>query len=323
MLTAEDLDRARRLVNAHMPPTPQYRWPLVEDAAGSEVWVKHENHTPTGAFKLRGGIVYMAELRATRPEVRGVISATRGNHGQSLARAGTAQGLEVTVCVPRTNSPEKNALMRAFGARLIEHGEDFDAARAQARELAASESLHMAPSYHPWLVRGVATYAAELFDEAGALDAVYVPIGMGSGISGLIAVRDLLGLPTEIVGVVAEGAPAYKLSFEAGAVVPTSSARTFADGMACRDPDPEALAYIRQGAARVLALADDEIAEAVRLLYRATHNLAEGAGAAALAGLMKERGRMANKRCGVILCGGNIDAPAMADILAGRTPAPF
>jgi threonine dehydratase len=323
MLTADDLDRARRLVNAHMPPTPQYRWPLVEEAAGAEVWVKHENHTPTGAFKIRGGLVYMAELRAARPEVRGVISATRGNHGQSLARAGAAQGLAVTVCVPRTNSPEKNAAMRAFGARLVEHGEDFDAARARAAELAETEGLHMTPSYHPWLVRGVATYAAELFDAAGALDTVYVPIGMGSGISGLIAVRDLLGLPTEIVGVVAEGAPAYKLSFEAGAVVATSSARTFADGMACRDPDPDALAYIRHGAARVLALDDDEIAAAIRLLYRATHNLAEGAGAAALAGLMKERDGMANKRCGVILCGGNIDVAVMADILAGRTPAPF
>ena len=323
MLTADDLDRARRLVNAHMPPTPQYRWPLVEEATGGETWIKHENHTPTGAFKIRGGLVYMAELRATRPEVRGVVSATRGNHGQSLARAGTAQGLEVTVCVPRTNSPEKNAAMRAFGARLIAHGEDFDAARAQAIQLAETEGLHMTPSYHPWLVRGVATYAAELFDAAGALDAVYVPIGMGSGISGLIAVRDLLGLPTEIVGVVAEGAPAYKLSFEAGAVVPTSTARTFADGMACRDPDPEALAYIRRGAARVLALGDDEIADAIRLLYRATHNLAEGAGAAALAGLLKERGRMEGRRTGVVLCGGNIDAPVMAEILAGRTPAPF
>ena len=323
MLTAEELDRTRRLVNAHMPPTPQYRWPLVEAAAGCEVWVKHENHTPTGAFKIRGGLVYMAELAATRPEVTGVVSATRGNHGQSLARAGAAHGIAVTICVPRTNSPEKNAAMRALGARLIEHGDDFDAARAHARALAEAEGLPMAPSYHPWLVRGVATYAAELFDAAGALDAVYVPIGMGSGISGLIAVRDLLGLPTEIVGVVAEGAPAYKLSFEAGAVVPTSEARTFADGMACREPDPEALAYIRTGAARVLTLADDEIAEAVRRLYRATHNLAEGAGAAALAGLLKERERMAGKRAGVVLCGGNIDAPVMAEILAGGTPAPF
>jgi threonine dehydratase len=206
---------------------------------------------------------------------------------------------------------------------VIEHGDDFDAARARAGELAEAEGLHVAPSYHPWLVRGVATYAAELFDAAGALDAVYVPIGMGSGVSGLIAVRDLLGAPTEIVGVVAEGAPAYKLSFEAGAVVPTSGARTFADGMACRDPDPEALAYIRRGAARVLAVGDDEIADAIRLLYRTTHNLAEGAGAAALAALMKERGRTAGERVGVVLCGGNIDAPVMAEVLAGRTPAPF
>ncbi len=323
MLTADELDRARRLVNADMPPTPQYRWPLVEEATGCEVWVKHENHTPTGAFKLRGGLVYMAELARTLPEVTGVVSATRGNHGQSLARAGRAHGIAVTICVPRTNSPEKNAAMRALGARLIAEGEDFDTARAHAQRLADGEGLHMAPSYHPWLVRGVATYAAELFDAAGALDAVYVPIGMGSGISGLIAVRDLLGLSTEIVGVAADGAPAYKLSFEAGAVVPTSEARTFADGMACREPNPEALAYIRTGAARVISLAEDEIADAVRLLYRATHNLAEGAGAAALAGLVKERDRMAGRRTAVVLCGGNIDAPVLADILQGRTPAPF
>ncbi len=323
MLTPDDLDRARRLVNADMPPTPQYRWPLIEQAVGAEVWVKHENHTPTGAFKIRGGLVYMAELRATRPQLSGVVSATRGNHGQSLARAGAAHGLAVTICVPHGNSPEKNEAMRALGARLIENGADFDAARAQARALAEEEGLHMAPSWHPWLVRGVATYAAELFDAVGALDAVYVPIGMGSGISGLIAVRDLLGLATEIVGVVAEGAPAYKLSFEAGEPVPTSTAQTFADGMACRAPDPEALAYIRGGAARVLALGDDAIADAIRLIYRATHNLAEGAGAAALAGLMHERARMAGRRTGVVLCGGNIDAPVMAEVLAGRTPAPF
>ncbi|NBB71858.1 MAG: threonine dehydratase [Alphaproteobacteria bacterium] len=323
MLTSDDLDRAQRVVNADMPPTPQYRWPLIEQAVGAEVWVKHENHTPTGAFKIRGGLVYMAELRATRPAVSGVVSATRGNHGQSLARAGAAHGVGVTICVPYGNSPEKNAAMRALGARLIEDGADFDAARARATALATAEDLHLAPSYHPWLVRGVATYAAELFDAAGALDAVYVPIGMGSGISGLIAVRDLLGLATEIVGVVAEGAPAYKLSFEAGAVVPSAAAHTFADGMACRAPDPEALAYIRGGAARVLALDDDAIADAIRLLYRATHNLAEGAGAAALAGLMHERARLAGKRAGVVLCGGNIDAPVMAEVLAGRTPAAF
>lgn len=323
MLTFDDLDRARRLVNAHMPPTPQYRWPLVEEAAGCEVWVKHENHTPTGAFKLRGGLVYMAELRATRPDVQGVVSATRGNHGQSLARAGRAHGFQVTIYVPRTNSPEKNAAMRALGATLVEHGDDFDAARCHAQKLAEEQGLHMAPSYHPWLVQGVATYAAELFEAVTALDTVYVPIGLGSGISGLIAVRDLLGRSTEIVGVVAEGAPAYQLSFEAGEPVPTATAQTFADGMACRDPDPEALAYIRQGAARIVVVSDAEIADAVRLYYRATHNLAEGAGAAPLAALLQERAQTAGKRCGVILCGGNIDVPVMAQVLAGGTPQPF
>ena len=323
MFSRAELVAAQRLVHAEMPPTPQYRWPLLEAEAGCELWLKHENHTPTGAFKIRGGIVYVDSLRREAPATAGLVSATRGNHGQSLARAAGAAGLPVTIVAPRTNSPEKNAAMAAFGARLVLEGDDFDGARAHARRLAARNGLHMVPSFHPWLVRGVATYALELFEATGPLDAVYVPIGLGSGIAGLVTVRDLLGVATEIVGVVAAGAPAYARSFAKGEVVTTAEARTFADGMACRAPDPDALALIRRGVARVLELGEDDIAEAVRLVYRATHNLAEGAGAAGLAGLLQERHAMAGKRCAVVLCGGNIDAPVLAEILEGRTPAPF
>ncbi len=323
MLDPTDLESARRLVYAHMPPTPQYRWPLLEAAVGGPLWVKHENHTPTGAFKVRGGIVYCDALRQAQPEVRGIISATRGNHGQSLARAGRASGLAVTIVVPETNSPEKNAAMRGFGAELVIHGRDFDAARRHAAELAEARRLEMVPSYHPWLVQGVASYALELFEAAGPLDAVYVPIGMGSGISGLIAARDRLGLRTAIVGVVAQGAPAFARSFEAGRVVTSESAQTFADGMACREPDETALAVIRRGADRIVVVDDDAVAEAIRLIFRATHNVAEGAGAAALAARLQENAQMAGRPTAVILCGGNIDTEVITEVLEGRTPPPF
>ncbi len=323
MFTLADLEAAASLVHRHLQPTPHYRWPLLAEATGTELWVKHKNHTPTGAFKVRGGLVYMDRLRREHPEVRGVISATRGNHGQSIALAGRLAGLDVTIVVPRGNSVEKNRAMRAFGAELVEHGDDFDAAREHAQHLAAASGAFMVPSFDPGLVLGVATYALELFRAVGDLDAVYVPIGMGSGICGLVRTRDLLGLSIEIVGVVAEGAPAYRLSVEAGHVVTTDAARTFADGMACRVPHPDALAVIKAGAARVLTLADKEIADAMRLYFEATHNVAEGAGAAPLAGLLQERERMAGKRVATILCGGNVDTAVFATVLAGKTPEPF
>lgn len=318
----EHLEAAAALVHAQMPSTPAYAWPLLARRAGAEVWVKHENHTPTGAFKVRGGIVYMHELaQRSGASVAGVITATRGNHGQSIARAAQAAGLASTILVPYGNSVEKNAAMRAFGARLIEHGRDFDEAKDEAVRLAAAESLHMVPSYHPALVKGVATYALELLTAVGDLDAVYVPIGMGSGISGMIAARDALGLKTEIVGVVADTAPSVALSFEAGRPVPTNSARTFADGMACRDPHPEAVGVICRGAAGIVRVSEDEIAEAMRFLYEDTHNVAEGAGAAALAALLKDGRRRAGAKLGVILSGGNVDRPVYGEVLAGRTPA--
>lgn len=301
------LEDAARLVHRHMPPTPQYPWPLLAARAGCEVWVKHENHTPTGAFKIRGGLVFMERLSRERPDCPGIVSATRGNHGQSLAYAGARFGVPVTIVAPHGNSVEKNAAMRAFGARLIEHGRDFDEAREYAASLAAERGLHFAPSFAPDLVKGVATYALELFRAAPPLDAVYVPIGLGSGICGLIMARDLLGLPTEIVGVQSTAANAYALSLAAGHVVATTSADTRADGMATRIPDAAAFEIIRRGAARIVQVTDDEVAEAIRVYWTDTHNLAEGAGAAPLAALMQERDRLRGKRAGVILCGGNID----------------
>ncbi len=279
MFTLAELEDAARVVYTAMPPTPQYAWPLLAERAGAEVWVKHENHTPTGAFKVRGGFAYLDCLRRERPQVRGLVTATRGNHGQSLPYAARGSGVGVTVCVPYGNSVEKNAAMRALGAELVEHGADFDEAREHAACLAAARGLEMVPSFHPDLVRGVATYALELFRAVPDLDTVYVPIGMGSGICGLIRTRDLLGLSTRIVGVVAEGAPAYARSVAAGRVVTTAMANTLADGMACRVPDPVALAVIRAGSERIVQVSDVAVAAAMRAYWTDRHNLAEGAGA--------------------------------------------
>lgn len=319
-LSLADLEAATALVRTAVPETPQYAWPLLAQRTGAKVWVKHENHSPIGAFKLRGGIVYMDGLKRSGPKVSGVVTATRGNHGQSIALAGRRAGVPVTILIPRGNSAEKNAAMEGFGAELVVHGRDFDEAKEYAEELARERNLYYVPSFDRLLVKGVATYALEFLRAVPDLHTVYVPIGMGSGICGVIAVRDLLGLRTEIVGVVAAAAPAVALSVEAGRPVPTNSASTFADGMACRDPHPEALAIIAKGAARIARVEEHEIAEAIRLFWSATHNAAEGAGAAALAALVKERERMAGRRVGVILSGGNIDTDVLRAVLEGRTP---
>ena len=320
MFTLAELEAAADLVHAHMPPTPAYAWPLLARRTGAEVWVKHENHTPVGAFKVRGGLVYMDELKRLGGKVAGVITATRGNHGQSIARAAAAAGIAAVIVVPRGNSAEKNTAMRGFGAELIEHGDDFDAAKDEAVRLATARNLHMVPSFHPALVKGVATYALEFFRQVPALDTVYAPIGMGSGVCGLIAARDLLRLDTKIVGVVAENAPAYALSFKAGHPVPTNSARTFADGVAVRGPHPDAVAIICKGAAGVVTVTEDAIAEAIRVYYEDCHSLAEGAGAAPLAAVIDRREQMSGKQVGVILSGGNIDRPVFASVLGGLTP---
>ncbi len=316
MLSDEALERAQSIVYATMQPTPQYAWPLLCRAAGCEVWTKHENHTPTGAFKVRGGLVMMRHLKESG-ETKGVVTATRGNHGQSIPFAGAREGIPATVIVPRGNSVEKNASMRAWGADLIEHGADFDAARLEARRLADERGLTFVGPFNEHLLAGVATYAAELHAAVPDLDAIYVPIGGGSGACANIAVRDLVGAKTEIVGVVAKGAPAYALSFERGEVVETEAADTLADGVAVRVPVPQAFEIIKRGAARIIAVDDAAIEAAIRLIYKTTHNLAEGAGAIALAGLMAERHRLKGKKAAFILCGGNIDMALFARIVGG------
>lgn len=307
MFTLDELRAAHDVVKGAVAETPARAWPLLAERLGTSVIVKHENHVPTGAFKARGGLTYMERLKRERPGVAGVISATRGNHGQSLAHAGARAGVPVTIVVPKGNSTEKNAAMRAYGADLVEHGDDFQAAAEHALALAGERGLEMVPSFHRDLVIGVATYGLELFTVAPDLDVLYVPIGMGSGICGCIMARDLLGAKTEIVGVQAEGAPAYALSFAQGRAVATNSSDTFADGLATRIPDAQALGIIMKGASRVVTVGEDAIAEAIRHYWRDTHNLAEGAGAAPLAGALLEKERLAGKKVGLILSGGNID----------------
>jgi threonine dehydratase len=307
MFDLQQLERAQAIVGAAMPPTPAHLWPLLSERLGATVIVKHENHTPTGAFKVRGGLVYVDRLKRERPHTVGLISATTGNHGQSIAFAASRYRMPVTIFVPHGNSVEKNRAMRAFGANLVEHGEDFQSAREEAARRAQRDELEFVPSFHPDLVLGVATYALELLQKAPDLDVLYVPIGQGSGICGCILARDLLGLTTEIVGVQSTEAPSYALSFAAGTVVRTNSSDTLADGMATRFPDADALAIIRKGASRIVQVTDDEIRMAIRALWTDTHNLAEGAGAAALAAALQDQPKIRGKRVGLILSGGNID----------------
>ncbi|OLS59481.1 threonine dehydratase [Pseudomonas putida] len=309
------LREASRLVRAEVPATPQYAWPRLAERLGCEVWVKHENHAPTGAFKVRGGLLYVQSLLARAPQTRGLVTATRGNHGQSMALAARNAGVPIVIVVPLGNSPEKNAAMRALGAELIEHGADFDLARAEAARIAQARGFESVPPFHPDLIRGVATYALELFEAVAGLDAVYVPIGMGSGICGLIRTRDLLGLDTQIIGVVSREADAFARSVEEGRIVTTETADTFADGMACRIPQPEAFEIIRQGAARIVRVTDEEIGQAIRIYHEDTHNTAEGAGAAGLAALYQERERQQGRKVAVVLSGANIDRERYARVL--------
>jgi threonine dehydratase len=317
LFSSKELDAAAEIVHRVVAPTPQYAWPLLAAELGCEVWVKHENHTPIGAFKIRGGLVLLEGLRHRREPVTGLVTATRGNHGQSLALAGRRHGIPVTIIVPEGNSIEKNAAMQGFGADLQIHGRDFDEAREYATGLAHRRGCVFVAPFHPDLVRGVATYALELFTAVGELDAVYVPVGMGSGICGLITVRDLLGLRTAIVGVVAQGAPAYARSFAAGRPVCTAQAATFIDGVACRVPDPLAVQVINAGAEEIVEISDEDTAAAMRLLYHTTHNLAEPAGAIAIAALARHRHRHRDGRVAVVLTGGNVDAEVFAAILSG------
>lgn len=318
MFTREDLLSAAELVHRHVPPTPQHAWPLLAERLGCPVWVKHENHTPLGAFKVRGGLTFLQWLRQTQPQVAGIVCATRGNHGQSVAFAARAAGLGATIVVPRGNSVEKNAAMRALGGDLIEEGGDFQEALEFAMRLAAERGLYAMPSYHRELVRGVATYGLELLQAQPELTRVYVPIGLGSGISGVLAARDALGLTTEVVGVVSSLAPAYALSFARGQFAEAPATTRLADGMACRTPNAEALEVIWKGVARIVEVTDAEVAEAMRLYFSATHNVAEGAGAAGLAAALKEP-QGPGQRIGLVLSGGNVDRALYARVLAGES----
>jgi threonine dehydratase len=304
-----EIEDAAALVYRHLPATPQYRWPLLDEAVGTELWVKHENHSPVGAFKLRGGIVYMDCMRRERPDVRGVVAATRGNHGQSIGYGAKLAGLPAVIVVPHGNSREKNAAMLALGVELIEHGDDFQAATEFAETLAVERGFLKVPSFDLLLVRGVATYALEFLRGAPELDTVYVPVGM-------MAARDALGSKTKIVGVVSTGAPAYKLSFEAGRRIEHTVTTVLADGMACRVPSDDALSAMLAGVERIVAVSDAEVAAAMRLLFQSTHNVAEGAGAAALAALLQEREAMHGKRVGIVISGGNVDADVFARVLS-------
>jgi threonine dehydratase len=314
----ESLRAAADFVHGVIAPTPQIRWPLLGERAGAEVWVKHENHTPIGAFKVRGGLVYIDEMKRREPHVRGVIAATRGNHGQSVAFAAARAGLRSVIVAPHGNGREKNAAMRALGAELVEHGSDFQEAYEHASRLAETEGLRLVPSFDGALLRGVASYALELFQAVSDLDTVYVPIGLGSGICGTIAVRDALALKTEIAGVVAANAPAYAMSQAAGRPIASSVGQTIADGMAVRVPDPAAVEIILNGASRIVTVDEDEIKASMRHLFSDTHNAAEGAGAAALAALLKDGERMHGRRVAVILSGGNVDREVFAQVLSEK-----
>jgi len=310
-----ELEAAAKVVYAAMPPTPQYAWPLLDARCGARVIVKHENHAPVGAFKLRGGLVYLDLLVRAHPEVRGVVGATRGNHGQAIAFAARRHGLRAVVVVPHGNDPEKNQAMRALGAELVEHGQDFQDALEHASRLAADERLWRLPSFHPWLVQGVATYALELLRAAPELERLYVPIGLGSGICGVLAARAALGRSVEVVGVTSAGAPAYARSFESGRPEAHPVTTAIADGVAVRTPDPDALALIRAGVARIVEVSDAEVEAAMAAIFTDTHNVAEGAGAAGLAAILRERDVNRGRTVGFVLTGANVDAARFAAVL--------
>jgi threonine dehydratase len=313
--TLDEIHEAQKLVYSLMQPTPQISWPLLNQRLEADVWVKHENHTPIAAFKARTAIVYAAELFKHSHGIKGLITATRGNHGQSVALAGQRFKVPVTIVVPHGNSSEKNAAMRGQGANLIDFGNDYQAAREHAKKLANDQNLHFVPAYHRDIVKGVASYWVELFSAVPDLDVAYVPIGMGSGISAGCAVRNGMGLETKLVGVVSEGAPAYALSFAAGRKIEAPVTTIIADGMACRLPDDEPLEIMRQNVDHVVLVSDDEIRRAMKTYFTDTHNAVEGAGAASLAAALKEKATLKGKRVGLILTGGNVDHEIFARVL--------
>ncbi|MBQ0917399.1 threonine dehydratase [Hydrogenophaga aromaticivorans] len=312
----QDIEAAAQVVYQSFQATPQYRWGTLSQRLGADCWVKHENHTPVGAFKIRGGLTYFDQLQRRGELPREVISATRGNHGQSIGWAARANGVACSIVVPQGNSLEKNAAMRALGVNLIEHGDDFQAAREHAMHLAAERGAHMVPSYHKDLLRGVSTYWWEFFRAVPQLDVVYVPIGQGSGACSAIAAKLALGHPARIVGVVSAHATTYADSIVAGRVVESPVSTELADGMACRVADAAALAVLMPHLERVVKVSDDEVAQAMRTLFADTHNVAEGAGAASFAAAWQERESLKGKIVGTTLCGGNVDSEVFAKVLA-------
>lgn len=318
MFSLDELRQSQQLVYQFLDPSPQYNYPLLDQTTGLTIYLKHENHLPTGAFKVRGGITLMHWLKEQHPEYQGIITATRGNHGQSQARAATALGMKADILVPEGNAREKNQAMHAYGGNVIEFGIDFDQAREEAMRRASTGNLFMVPPFHPQLVRGVSSYALELFDMLSDLDRLYVPIGCGSGICSCILVRDLMGLKTDIIGVVSDQADAIRQSIEQGQLIETDSANTFADGLAVRVPVQAAYDIYSKGMADIVSVSDAEIAGAIRLIYRTTHNVAEGAGAAALAAIIKESALNKGKKVAAILSGGNIDTDLFTSILNGE-----
>ncbi len=312
--TLAEIESAAALIGPLIPPTPCYTWPLLNQAAGCEVWVKHENHTPVGAFKVRGGLVYLDELLKQQPDVPGIVAASTGNHGQSIALAAQRRGVRAVIVVPHGNNPEKNNAMRALGAELVEHGNEFQDALVHSRELARTQGLHAVPSFHPWLVRGVATYALEFFRAAEGLDVVFVPIGLGSGACGMIAAREALGLKTRIIGVVSAQAPAYALSFHQKKFVTQPSATRVAEGAACSTPNEMALECLTRCLEDIVMVSDEEALAAMRELLVSTHNLAEGAGAVSWAAIKKQRESLRGLRVGCILSGGNASLALLREV---------
>jgi threonine dehydratase len=321
--TLAEIDSISSAVDAVVPPTPQYSWPLLNERAGCELWVRHENHTAVGSFKIRGSLAYVGRLVARDPRVRGIVAATRGNFGQSLAFAASRHGLTATIVVPHGNSVEKNRAMRALGAELVVHGADFQEALVHSEALAAELGLHWVPSFHRDLVLGNAVSMLSFLRTAPSLDCVYFPVGMGTGVCALVAARDALGLATRIVGVVSEKAPATALSFESRKVVVHAADTRIADGLACSTPYPEALQAILAGVERIVSVTDDEVEAAMRAYFSDTHNVAEGAAGAGLAAVLKESRRVAGRRVGTVFTGGNVDAGAFSRVLGSKGQGAF
>jgi threonine dehydratase len=317
--TCEDILAAAPVVHRYVKPTPLYEWPALSQLLGCRLFLKHENHTPTTAFKVRGGIYLVSRLPAEQKR-RGIIGCTTGNHGQSLAYACRLFGVRCVLVVPARANPDKLAAMRALGAELIEHGQDFDDARAHCETLCEREGLRYVHSANePDLIAGVGTYALEIFDDLPEPDVILVPVGLGSGICGTALTAARRRPATRIIGIQSELAPAVTRSWREGKPIETASPTTFAEGMATRVPADLTLAIMRRHVHDMVLVSDEELREAIRLLLRVTHNLAEGAGAASTAAAWKLRDKLVGKTVVAVLSGGNLDLRELARISGPAT----